>query len=56
MSSTWRVSRTWCARKTRAPCHALIAVAASVPGSRWSTGRSSVSPTKSLFDSATSTG
>ena len=56
MSSTCRVSATSWARKTRAPCQAQTAVAASVPVSRSSTGRSRVSPTKSLLDSATSTG
>ena len=48
--------RTLCARNTRAPSHAETAVAASVPVSRSPTGRSSVSPTKSLLDSETSTG
>ena len=38
------------------PARPTTAVAASVPSSRWSTGRSRVSPTKSLLDSATSTG
>ena len=56
MSTTWRVSATWCTRNIRAPCQAATAVAASVPYSRSSTDRSSVSPTKSLLDIATSTG
>ena len=56
MSSVCRVAATSCARNTRAPSQALTAVAASVPVSRSSSGTSRVSPTKSLFDSATSTG
>ena len=40
----------------RAPASAQTAVAARVPVSRSPTGRSSVSPTKSLLDSETSTG
>lgn len=56
MSSTCRVSATSCTRYTCAPSHADTAVVASVPTSRSLTGRSSVSPTKSLLDSDTSTG
>ena len=48
--------RTWCTRNTRAPSQAQIAVVASVPVSRPAGGWSSVSPTKSLLDSDTSTG
>ena len=50
-AGTCSVAATSCARNTRAPCQAQTAVAASVPSSR-SSGRSSASPTKSLFDSA----
>src|SRR5664279_5330333 len=56
MSTARRVGSTWWARNTAAPCQAAIAVAASVPSNRWSTGTSRVSPTKSLFDSAIRTG
>jgi hypothetical protein len=56
MSRHCLVATTSWARKIRAPSHALTAVVASVPVSRSSTGRSSVSPTKSLRDSATNTG
>src|SRR6185437_11217148 len=56
MSSTCRVSGTLCARNTVAPCQAHTAVADSVPSTRCSSGRSSASPTKSLFDNETSTG
>ena len=56
ISRVRRVARTSCARNTRAPSHAATAVAASVPSSRSSAGRSRVSPTKSLRDSAMSTG
>ncbi len=46
-----------CARGRRGrPSQAQTAVVARVPSSRSSSGRSSVSPTKSLFDSDTSTG
>lgn len=56
MSRTCRVSATSCTRYTRAPSHADTAVVASVPSTRSLTGLSSVSPTKSLLDSETSTG
>ena len=56
MSSTCRVCATSCTRYTCAPLKAQIAVEARVPVSRSPTGRSRVSPTKSLFDNDTSTG
>src|SRR6476660_3597324 len=51
-----RVSATLWARNTWAPCHAQMAVVASVPSNRSPRGRASASPTKSLFDTETSTG
>lgn len=56
MSSTCRVSATSCTRYTRAPSQADTAVVARVPRTRSFTGRSSVSPTKSLLERDTSTG
>ncbi|OLT15545.1 hypothetical protein BJF86_11145 [Serinicoccus sp. CNJ-927] len=56
MSTARRVARTSWARKTVVPSQAATAVAASVPSSRSSASRSRVSPTKSLRDSACSTG
>ena len=56
MSTTRRVARTSWARNTVAPSQAATAVAARVPSSRSSAGRSRVSPMKSLRDSACSTG
>ena len=56
MSNVRRVATTSWARKTLAPHQAATAVAARVPSSRSSTARSRVSPTKSLRESAMSTG
>src|SRR5699024_745260 len=56
MRMTSTVSATSCARKAATPRAAAQAVAARVPGMRSPTGRSTVSPTKSLLLSAMRTG